>query len=255
VTRRRFIALSALGLGGYATYGWWGSRGLREVYRTLALPRWNHADYRVSVISDLHAVQKAIAAKPDAIVIPGDFVHLMPEGDDYAHLRAALRPLADFGGPVVACLGNHDYNIMRQDKLLATLDRCGVRLLKNDVTRADGITFRGIDDALHGNPRAGAGGPRESENTIVLWHEPDMVERLEGKASLVVSGHSHGGQVCLPLGIALYTPYGARRYISGWYPEARTPLYVTQGVGVMRGFRYNCPPEVVVLTLTSKTDV
>jgi 3',5'-cyclic AMP phosphodiesterase CpdA len=65
----------------------------------------------VSVISDLHvttpeasrlalaAVRKAIAAKPDAIVIPGDFVNLMPEGDDSAHLRAALRPLADFGGP------------------------------------------------------------------------------------------------------------------------------------------------------------
>jgi predicted MPP superfamily phosphohydrolase len=81
-----------------------------------------------------------------------------------------------------------------------------------------------------------------------------MVERLETKSSLVVSGHSHGGQVCLPFGIALYTPYGARKYIAGYYAEARTPLFVSRGVGVNRGIRYNCPPEVNILTLNPETD-
>jgi predicted MPP superfamily phosphohydrolase len=84
-----------------------------------------------------------------------------------------------------------------------------------------------------------------------MLHEPDYVDDVTpAECSLQVSGHSHGGQMCLPFGRPLSLPRGARKYFGGFYPDAKVPLYVSRGVGTIGvDLRFFCPPEVTVLTL------
>jgi hypothetical protein len=77
------------------------------------------------------------------------------------------------------------------------------------------------------------------------------VDWMPQEVSLQLSGHSHGGEVCLPGGFALHTPSAAKRYISGFYPNAPVPLYVSRGIATLSPMRIYCPPEVAVLTLVS----
>ena len=89
-----------------------------------------------------------------------------------------------------------------------------------------------------------------SKSLLALFHEPDFVSEVPKHVSLQVSGHSHGGQICLPGGYAVHTPFGAKKYKSGYYPDARVPLYVTRGVGTTGpDYRLFCRPEVTILTL------
>lgn len=91
-----------------------------------------------------------------------------------------------------------------------------------------------------------------SKNCLAVLHEPDYVEEMPGHVSLQISGHTHGGQVCLPFGYAMHTPKGGRRYIAGYFPHANVPLYVTRGVGTVGiDYRLFCRPEVTILTLRS----
>ncbi len=85
---------------------------------------------------------------------------------------------------------------------------------------------------------------------LVLFHEPDYVKITPTNVSLQLSGHSHGGQICLPGGRPLHTPYGANTYYAGYYANAPVPLFVTRGVGTIGPkLRLFCPPEVTILTL------
>jgi predicted MPP superfamily phosphohydrolase len=85
---------------------------------------------------------------------------------------------------------------------------------------------------------------------VTLFHEPDFVERVDPRSSLMIAGHTHGGQVCWPWGSAVHLPKGGRKYQKGFYAHTKVPLYVSRGVGTV-GPDYRCfaPPEVSVLTL------
>lgn len=90
---------------------------------------------------------------------------------------------------------------------------------------------------------------------IVLWHEPDRaIECAAAGASLQLSGHTHGGQVVLPLIGPPVLPSGGRKYPSGLYQVEEMPLYVTRGVGLLNPrIRWNCPPEVTLITLRARS--
>jgi predicted MPP superfamily phosphohydrolase len=125
--------------------------------------------------------------------------------------------------------------------------------LRNGSFEVDGVTVAGIDDAIAGrnNPEFLQPG-RHSKSLLTLLHEPDVVEDTPDHVSLQISGHSHGGQICLPTGVALHTPKGAKKYISGFYPDAKVPLYVTRGVGTQGlDWRLFCLPEVSLLTINA----
>jgi hypothetical protein len=101
----------------------------------------------------------------------------------------------------------------------------------------------------HGDPAFIADGSY-SPSLIALMHEPDFVSILPKKVCLQLSGHSHGGQMCLPMGVPIHLPRGGRLYVQGFYPHAPVPLYVTRGIGTTGlDFRTFCPPEVSILTL------
>jgi predicted MPP superfamily phosphohydrolase len=235
----------------------------------LALPRLAapFSGYRLLQLSDLHLgdwltrarleamVRLANAQRPDLVAITGDFVTRRPEAcaADLAEVLAELR--ARDG--VVAVLGNHDYwgnaGVVRE-----ALRAAGIRELPNTVytlerggallhlAGVDDIWERRqrLDDVLTALPAAGA--------AVLLAHEPDFadVAAASGRFDLQLSGHSHGGQIALPLvGPPLLPPLG-RRYPSGRYQVGGMVQYTNRGIGMVRPYvRFNCRPEMTIFTL------
>jgi uncharacterized protein len=230
----------------------------------LRLPRWDAEGFKVAVLSDLHlnsdaeagraqrAIRMAVAEKPDLVLLPGDFVnHSGPKNLEL--LATTLELCTLFSCPCVGVLGNHDYWTGHPEKVIATIRETPVKLLRNEVLDVSGVSLVGVDDAIQGKDRYDFFPRREtSRSCLAMLHEPDYVEEMPGHVSLQVSGHSHGGQICLPFGRALHTPRGARKYIKGFYENATVPLYVSRGVGTTGpDYRMFCPPEISVLTLRS----
>jgi len=252
-------AVSALVAG---SYGAVESSAIVVEKHELRLPKWDADGFRVAVVSDIHAneiisaartetaVRLALEQKPDLIVLPGDFINWIQSLDLMAH---SLRELNDAKCPVIGTLGNHDYWTDAPGSIVQALHRkTPMRILMNEGVEVSGVTVAGIDDAIAGknDPRFIAG--LQNKSILALLHEPDYILDVPENTSLQISGHSHGGQVCLPFGIPFHTPIGSRKYQKGYYPDARVPLYVTRGVGTVGApIRTFCPPEVSLLTLRS----
>ena len=268
----------AVGLAGGAVYAnrvepaWLDIRALH-----LTLPHLAPAlhGYRVAHLSDLHLgdwlTRDRLAAivrlvnqqQPDLIAITGDFVTRQPERVA-SDLVATLRLLRATDG-VVAVLGNHDHwsdpNLMRQ-----VLRESGIVELANDVWTAQRgeaqLHICGVDDVWVGQarldrvlarlPAAGA--------ALLLAHEPDFadISAASGRFDLQLSGHSHGGQVVLPFVGPLVLPPLARRYPLGRYQVGGMIQYTNRGVGMVAPLartrfhvRFNCRPEITMLTLAA----
>ncbi len=235
---------------------------LQPVERTLGLERWNADGFKIALISDFHmnsrseteraieAAHLAMDARPDAIILGGDYVDFKHH-TVIANITSLARTLSDAACPVVAIMGNHDYWSTVPRKVVEAFDGTRVKMLLNDTFEVDGVTIACLDDAIQRQQRYDFFGTgRVSGSLIAALHEPDFVKDMPKHVSLQVSGHSHGGQVCLPFGKSLYTPFGARKYIAGFYKDAQVPLYVSRGVGTTGpDYRMFCPPEVSLLTL------
>ena len=267
LTRRKLLqgfaagAASAAGLGALGDHT---TDALEVVRQNLPLERWDADGFVVALLTDTHvnlrtsverarrACRLAIAEKPDLIVLAGDYI---TTSADWAltHIRDSLEPLADAPCPCVAVMGNHDYWTHEPRKILNALGRSPARLLRNELLEVQGVQVAGIDDALVNRHRPDVlAGKSLSKSLLAVLHEPDYVEEMPTHVSLQLSGHSHGGQICLPFGRPIHTPKGARRYVSGFYAQARVPLYVSRGVGTIGpNLRLFCRPEVSILTLRS----
>jgi uncharacterized protein len=266
MTRRDFVrALLAGGVGvltGAGGYGYLYERHAVSVTRSvLAVSRLPPAlaGLRIGFLTDLHrsrwvshedaslAALQLVREHPDLIVLGGDFV----TWGDRRYVKLAAESLAPLTAPdgVFAMLGNHD-----DDRdMPAALAAHGVQVLKDARTRIDvrgeaidlvGIRYwtrRAADIAslLHG----ATGFP------VLLAHDPRrLIEAAGLDLPLVLSGHTHGGQVVLPVVGAV----AAQKYpvVAGVGRRGRTTMFVSRGVGtVYVPVRVNCPPEVAVLTL------
>jgi predicted MPP superfamily phosphohydrolase len=219
--------------------------------------------FTIAQLSDLHrgpdvaaehitkAVDLALRQAPDVVALTGDFV--TGSADYAASCAAALAPVAR-GGKAFACLGNHDH-WTDPEAVETAIASVGVDLLRNDGRQlADGLWLAAVDDvweqqadlerALRSVP-AGVG-------AVLLAHEPDYADAvaLDGRVGLQLSGHSHGGQVRLPLLGPVVLPYLAEKYNCGLYELDGLSLYVNRGVGLIQpAVRFNCSPEVTLITL------
>jgi predicted MPP superfamily phosphohydrolase len=113
-----------------------------------------------------------------------------------------------------------------------------------------------LDDGWSGHPDLDATlvGAESGETVILLYHEPDLADQIarDGRVAVQLAGHSHGGQIQLPSGPVL-TPYLAWKYPQGLYRVDDLWLYTNRGIGVTNiPWRYNCPPEITMITLTSQ---
>jgi hypothetical protein len=202
----------------------------------------------------LRAVELALDEFPDMVCLVGDFVGGWTL-ENPAMVGNAMAPLLEMEGSVVAIPGNRDYQFGDASLLAPILDELNIHYLRNEAWSHEGITWIGIDSANEGEARPelaqlAAREMNPDDPQIVLWHEPDQVDRLEPGPVLQMSGHTHGGQFRLPGGITPVHPRNGSRYVQGFYPEANVPLYVTRGVGTtLMPVRFLCPPEVSILTL------
>jgi hypothetical protein len=164
-----------------------------------------------------------------------------------------------------AVLGNHDALVGVEEITRPLVDN-GITVLKNESQPIElaGARFwiAGLGDVLEGDADPEVAIPASLRNSpnepiILLCHEPDYADELlafpSGKAvALMLSGHSHGGQVRLPLIGALTLPNMGRKYIQGWFRLGKMQLHVNRGLGTVGvPFRFDCPPEISLLTLRS----
>ncbi|HEU0180366.1 MAG TPA: metallophosphoesterase [Blastocatellia bacterium] len=244
---------------------------LRET--RITLPSWpaNFKGLRIAVISDLHAgspfitldkiyriVETTNAAQPDLILLPGDFVIQGVPGGSFMEpevIASALKGLrARFG--VFATLGNHDwwYNGQRVKR---SLENAGITALENDAAMIErngaSIWVAGIGDKWEGNPDIASALARvpASAQIIALTHNPDIFPSIPARVALTIAGHTHGGQVALPIiGRPIVPSDFGERYAAGHIVEGPKHLFVTTGVGTsILPVRFRVPPEISLLTI------
>jgi len=288
-TRRNFIkagaaviASCALAVEGKAIVGDTGDPRLISVEIPLTrLPAaWD--GFTIVQLSDFHydpvltvpPIRKAIEItnrlRPDLIVLTGDFVtvppfakvlHIRKHSARVAEPCAAL--LAELSAPlgVFAVLGNHDADT-DPEFIVGCLQANRIQVMRNSSVplerQGQRLWLAGLDDVLEGDPDLDLTmkGIPNNEAVIALVHEPDYARRVaEHPIDLQLSGHTHGGQIVLPLVGPPYLPPLGRRYVKGLYKLGSLTLYTNVGLGTIRiPIRLNCPPEVTLIKLRTVSD-
>lgn len=243
---------------------------------SLKLPRLSRgfSGLRVAQISDIHmggwmnserlqkVVDLVIAQKPDLLLITGDFLigdHPLGFSQQAVEdLIATLSPLAA-SLPTFAVLGNHDY-WADAETVRNILSSCSIRDLSNAVftlkREGESMHLCGVDDVWAGDVRLEEVIAQLSDDSaaILMAHEPDFADTsaATGRFDLQVSGHTHGGQVALPMIGTPILPYLGKKYPSGLYQVGNMLQYTNRGVGMTRlTIRINCPPEITIFVLES----
>ncbi|HVF85071.1 MAG TPA: hypothetical protein VM821_03755, partial [Abditibacteriaceae bacterium] len=141
----------------------------------------------------------------------------------------------------------------------ALLQECDVRVLTNSSTRLRSLPLVGLDDLRVGriDLRQACQGIEQAEAQIILSHNPRVLPLLNRRNALVLSGHTHSGQVHLPFSRYRRRPFdmSGSPFTEGWYQDGAARMYVNCGVGsVHLPLRFCCPPEITVFTLKRTTD-
>lgn len=240
---------------------------------SIALPGWPPAldGLTVAAVADIHAgaphigvdkIERLVDAvndlHPDVVVLLGDYViHGVPGGhfippERTAALLAALRGRLG----VVAVLGNHDWWLDGR-RVSAAFESRGIPVLDNEAIALgeEGRRFwvAGIADAWTNRydvPGTLATVPVGAP-VLLLTHNPDLFPLVPARVALTLAGHTHGGQVRLPLlGRPIVPSEYGQRYAAGLVREEGRTLFVTTGVGTsILPVRFRVPPVVSLLTL------
>lgn len=277
ITRRSFLR-GALATGSFAIAGdavLIDPNQPRIVRKEFLLSRWPEEmdGFTIAILSDFHydpyfsvhplraAIPMVNSLQPDLIVLTGDFVSVPKIGNEKKGASEAepcaqlLRQLTAPHG-LWAVLGNHDYET-DPEHVTDALQAENIQVLANqsEAIERNGarIWLAGVTDVLSWTadlPQTMRHVP-SSEAVVLLAHEPDFAdEAARFPIDLQLSGHSHGGQIRIPLLPPLYLPPLARKYILGTYHIGNLTLYTNAGLGtVMVPMRLNCPPEITLLTL------
>lgn len=241
--------------------------------KDLNIPRWSEKlnGFKIVAISDIHGgsnnvteeklrrlVEKANEQNPDLIVLLGDFVsEVRFKSKD---LRMPVKTIADnlqgfeakYG--VYAVIGNHDW--WHDEKVIRSeFERAGIKFLENEVREIkigdETIWLWGIEDYWRQRrvPTAAFDTIADKKNVLAITHNPDSLLKAPNETSLMLAGHSHGGQVKFPF-------YGAFAFVNDERVNAGEAvvdgkhIFVTSGVGCSGPqIRLNVPPEIAVLKL------
>jgi uncharacterized protein len=208
----------------------------------------------------IHSFDRLRALAPDIVVITGDFLtHRTDRGDEqFRQIGAVMSHLPHGRLATVGILGNHDYGFgWRQpevaNRVVAEVERVGIRMLRNETHAVAGLDIVGVDDlwAEHGDTAAAFRG-RANAAGIVLVHNPDAADlyRWPEYRGWMLAGHTHGGQCKPPFLPPPLVPVQNRRYVSGTVEvDANRSLYISRGVGHLIRARFNARPEITVFTL------
>jgi predicted MPP superfamily phosphohydrolase len=241
------------------------------------VPHWNREldGFKIVAVSDIHGGSNNVseerlryltelvnAQNPDIVVLLGDFVS--QKSGKESDLKMPIETVAEniremrakYG--VYAVIGNHDW-WYDEKRCRTALEKAGIKVLENEIfsfpANNQTVTILGIEDFWKRrqvpvenlmpqiNPQ---------ENIIAITHNPDSFEKTPAAISLVLAGHTHGGQVLIPF-------YGAplivsqRKYYTSHIVENGRNLFVASGVGTTGPpLRFRVPPEIAVITLNAE---
>ena len=260
-----FLALLVLALGyALAVEPYWvdfrsvsvGVRDLPPRFEGLVLAHLSdlHLGFAVSTGWLRRVFAEVVRRGPDAVVLTGD---LFIGGSRGIQRGSEALPLLEAPLGVYAVLGNHDY-FADTEALLEALRAARIRTLRNEAIplerEGERLWLAGLDDlgTGHDDLEQALGGVPEGAPVVLLSHSPDAVEEASDRqVPLMLSGHTHGGQVCLPFWGAVFCfSRFYRRYVDGLFQVGPTALYVNRGLGkALLPLRFLCRPEVTLLTL------
>ena len=233
--------------------------GLRTPVRILHL-----SDLHYSRIVPLAVIDRAITAglagKPDLICVTGDFI---TSGADFASRDyAAVLKRLSAAASTYAVLGNHDggsWSLAYEGRgdhraVDRLLEDSGIELLHNRSVRKSGLTLVGTGD-LWSDELDGDLAFKEVKGdlpVVLLNHNPDGKDLVARQLwHLMLSGHTHGGQVIVPFLGPMYAPVADKRYSDGLKLWGTRQIHVSKGVGNVHGVRFRCRPEVTLLDLVT----
>ena len=249
ITRRKFLGLGALALPAVL-----GADSAAFETTALRVTKLQHGpgNCRFVHFSDFHykgdadyaaeVVRSINDLAPDFVCFTGDLVEEARFAPDaFSFIRQMTAPV--YGTP-----GNHDYQsgVPRSDFANAFAATGGAWLVD------DSLLLPEHDLELVGFGRRGVRALKEPRNArqILLLHYPQGANGLGRRFDLILAGHSHGGQIRLPILGAVVLPKGVGHYEHGSYETPCGPLYVNAGIGTYRiPFRWNCPPELTLITI------
>lgn len=273
MNRRNFVrsiiyGSAAIPFGG-ACYGMFeaGWVGIERVTITLPKLPTGFKGFQIAFLTDIHhgpytdinyvqqIVRTANLLNPDLTILGGDYIlrdakYIAPCFDVLSNLRSRHG--------VYGVLGNHDY-WHGAEETRARMKTSGIQELTNAGVwlsqKSDRLRLGGVDDLWEGDcdlsPAMSV--VKDDETSIVISHNPDFAEGiLDRRVGLVLSGHTHGGQIVFPGGKAPFTPsaYGTK-YMKGLCQAPLTQVYVSRGLGTSGGpFRIGSRPEISMITLT-----
>jgi len=271
--RRAMVGVTAASFGGNA-YGMLVERSRCDLNdATMLIPGLpaELSGFSIVLMSDIHSslymtrremaeyVSMANGMNGDLIVVTGDFVNnQVDQAFPFAEAFSELK--AQHG--VYGVMGNHDFYTEDPDRVARVVDDCGVKLLRNDrvVIEKNGGRFSliGVDDV--GRNERGTIKLREAIGTqpldgpkVLLCHRPYYLPQAAAEnIDLVLSGHTHGGQVVFGsfAGVTFSPAALASPYLWGKYSLGGTQMYVSRGIGTVGvPVRFNCPPEITRIVL------
>ena len=276
ITRRRFLQTAALTAGAVALYSCEFARhDLQLVHRTMLLrnlPEPFH-NFRIVQISDIHLdeytepiflrhiIRRVNALAPDLVLITGDFItHGPPRYVPEHAIYTCAETLKEITCPQrLACLGNHD-SAVGASFIARVLRDHGTPVLinQNIPIERDGhrLWIVGVEDPASARPSLTDAMPANPDGPVILMaHAPDYADYVATNPSgqlvdYMLSGHSHGGQVRLPIIGPLILPPMGKKYVEGYFRFGNLQLYVNRGLGAVGlPVRFDCPPEITHFTL------
>lgn len=265
----RWIPLDKLlnGILRYWGLGHWGRRNAARVHlehhtiRSAGLPPALDG-FKMLQLSDLHLdldtgilprlVERLPRIDCDLVVVTGDFRN-STSGDFAQSLEKTGQILRAMNAPVFGILGNHDFI-----EMVPGLEAAGLRILLNEgvfIEHGEARLFlAGIDDPhfykTDDLARAGLLEPRPDTFRILLSHSPEVYREAASHFDLMLAGHTHGGQICLPGRIPIIRNGNCpARMLSGRWEEGRLIGYTSRGTGCCGiAARFFCPPEITLHT-------
>jgi len=215
---------------------------------------------KIVQLSDLHfgssnpllypTVKSAVESlKPNIIAITGDIVSKAEALDEAIEFIGELGKIA----PIFIVWGNWDHwslgsKITEFKEALESLGE--IKVLENENTVVEnGVSIVGVDDPYTGRDNLGLALKGSTNVRILLAHSPQIIDKAVNNADLVLTGHTHGGQIVLPLTGPIFVPLPAkyRKYVSGTFKIENTVMYVSKGLGTsILPIRFNCPPEILL---------
>ena len=232
----RYVGTTSLVIKEYSVI----NEKIPESFHGFKIVQFSDTHYGMTTFNDelKNMVSKINILNPDIVVFTGDLVdyHYNLNDDEKNDIINILSEI-DASLGVYAVTGNHDQNVSYE----GILSGSNINLLKNKYEyiyngTSEKIMLIGLDDYLEGTLDLDAAFSYEDDTSykILLSHEPDVYDKLTKVPDLMLAGHSHNGQVRIPLAGAIYKTVGAKKYYDPEYSLGDTKMYISGGVGTSK---------------------